>query len=340
MTGTRTATAIAHPNIAFAKYWGKRVGDGNFPAVPSVSVTLRGLSTQTTVAFREGLTGDRMMLDGAVADDAVLARMTAMLDRVRAAASFALFAEVTSANDFPTASGLASSASGFAALALAASRAAGLDWPADKVSDLARRSSASAARSVFGGFVELDAGPVAPTADDSLAARVVARADHLDLAVLVCVTSEGKKSVASTAGMRATAERSPYYATWLAEAPQIAARLKAALVAKDFDALGELTEASTFAMHASAMAAGVLYLRGATIDALAAVRELRGQGVAAYATMDAGPHVKVLVKTGDVPRATAHLAAVQGVLRVLDARPGDGAHIVDGANATAAASAT
>ena len=109
---------------------------------------------------------------------------------------------------------------------------------------------------------------------------------------------------------------------------KIARRLRDALLAGDLEAVGELTEASTFAMHASAMAAGVIYLRGATIDALAAVRELRASGLRAYATMDAGPHVKVLVQASDVERARGHLEAVPGVLRVLDARPGEGARIV------------
>jgi diphosphomevalonate decarboxylase len=147
------------------------------------------------------------------------------------------------------------------------------------------------------------------------------------------VTSEARKSVASTAGMLTTSERSPYYAAWLNEAPKIAMRLREAVLARDFEALGELTEASAFAMHASALAAGVLYLRGATVETLAAVRELRRQGLAAYATMDAGPHVKVLVRADDVPRATAHLVAVPGVLRVIDARPGNGAELVDAASA-------
>ena len=97
------------------------------------------------------------------------------------------WADVDTTNDFPTASGLASSASGFAALARAAVHAAG-DWDAERVSDLARRSSASAARSVFGGFVELDAGPAVPAAGDVLSARAIAPADHLPLVVLVCVT--------------------------------------------------------------------------------------------------------------------------------------------------------
>src|SRR5271165_6731526 len=122
------AVAIAHPNVALSKYWGKRPGGGNLPAVPSLSVTLAGLATRTRVVFDIAFERDRVELDGKLADEPTRARVVELLDRVRSASGDARRAEVTSRNDFPTASGLASSASGFAALALAASSAAGLDW--------------------------------------------------------------------------------------------------------------------------------------------------------------------------------------------------------------------
>jgi diphosphomevalonate decarboxylase len=189
------------------------------------------------------------------------------------------------------------------------------------VSDLARRSSASAARSIFGGFVELDDG----------VARPVAPRDHLPLSVLVCVTTEAPKAIGSTEGMRLTMERSPYARAWLEEAPRLHELLREALLARDFDRVGRLAEASALAMHASAMAAGVVYFSGATLAALDVVRALREGGTSAYATMDAGPHVKVLVRPADAPRVRTVLEAVPGVLRVIEARPGEGARVDDGA---------
>jgi diphosphomevalonate decarboxylase len=306
------ATAVAHPNIALSKYWGKRAGEGNYPAVPSLSVTLRGMATTTRVRF--GAPKDRFVLGGRELDDA---RVFALLERVRRRARSSERAEVISDNDFPTASGLASSASGFAALALAASRAAGLDMDAAQVSELARESSASAARSLFGGYVELDA-----------IARPVAPVDQLDLTVLVCVTSEGQKDTSSSEGMKRTAQSSPYYQAWLEEAPRLHARLKDALLARDLDEVGRLAEGSALAMHASAIAAGVVYWNGATLAALSAVRALRASGVSAYATIDAGPHVKVLLPGPDAKASSEVLSRVPGVLRVLEALPGEGARIV------------
>lgn len=315
---TEWAKAVAHPNIALAKYWGKLARPGNYPAVPSLSVTLAGLATTTAVRFRDDLAADLFTLDGARPRDA--SRVVELLSRVREMSGERRFAEVVSANDFPTASGLASSASGFAALAFAATRAAGLDWGESRVSDLARQSSASAARSVFGGFVELTV-----NADS---AAIVAPPDRLDLRVVVAVTSEDAKGTGSTDGMRRTAEKSPFYAAWLEEAPKSYARLRAALLAKDFGAVGELAEASALAMHASAIAAGTVYFAPATLAALHAVRVLRSKGVAVFATIDAGPHLKALA-LGDADAATvkAHLLTTPGVLRVIDARPGEGARV-------------
>jgi diphosphomevalonate decarboxylase len=323
-----TAIAIAHPNIALAKYWGKTARPGNYPAVPSLSVTLEGMTTTTRVSFDASLDRDRLVLNGAAPGDEAHARASTLLGRVRASTGEKRFATVDSTNDFPTASDLASSASGFAALALAATHAAspGAEIDPAYVSDLARRSSASAARSVFGGFVELAAGNDDP-ATDVLSARQVAPIDHLDLRVLVCVTREGQKAVGSTDGMRRTAASSPYYRAWLDAAPRMFEALRAALLAKDFEQVGTLAEASALAMHASAIAAGIVYFEGATLAVLDAVRTLRASGLSAWATIDAGPHVKVLVRDADSARAREALAAVPGVLRVLYTRPGEGARL-------------
>jgi diphosphomevalonate decarboxylase len=313
----RVAVAIAHPNVALSKYWGKRDGEGNVPAVPSLSVTLGGLTTRTRLAWDPGLREHRFVLDGTTRTRPEAPRVFAFLDRLGRTQGVSACANVDTRNDFPTASGLASSASGFAALALAGIRATGCAWDVAQVADLARQGSASAARSLYGGFVELE----------GTQARAVAPVDHLPLAVLVCVTTEAPKAVGSSEGMRVTMEKSPYARAWLEEAPGLHARLRDALLAKDFARVGELAEASALAMHACAIAAGVVYWSGATLDALAAVRALRASGTPAYATIDAGPHVKVLARPVDAAAVSDAMRRVTGVLRVIDARPGEGAHL-------------
>jgi diphosphomevalonate decarboxylase len=335
------ASATAHPNIALAKYWGKRAGEGNYPAVPSLSVSLAGMQTRTRVAFRKDLACDRFILDEQEEKGRPLTRVTALLDEVRAAAGLTLFAEVTSRNDFPTASGLASSSSGFAALAVAALAAARLgasdsETGRDRASDLARRASVSAARSVLGGFVELDAGPEDPPPGLRLVGRAVpVPASFVDsLRVLVAVAGEGKKATSSTDGMRETASRSPYYASWLQHAPRLCGMLREGLLASDFERVGAIAEGSALAMHASAIAAGVKYWNAVTMDLMAAVLQLRARGTAAYFTIDAGPHVKVLVRERDAELAGTCLRAIPGVTRVLETRPGPGAR-VDGEGGSA-----
>jgi len=149
----------------------------------------------------------------------------------------------------------------------------------------------------------------------------------MPLAVLVCVTTEAPKAVGSTEGMRVTMERSPYARAWLEEAPRLHAQLRAALLARDFARVGELAEASALAMHACAIAAGVVYWNAATLGALAAVRDLRADGTPVYATVDAGPHVKVLARPDDAAAVSEAMRRVSGVLRVIEARPGEGAHL-------------
>jgi len=317
------AIAIAHSNIALAKYWGKADVAGNFPAVPSLSLTLDALLTITRVEFDPTLGADSALLDGEVLTGRPLSRITTLLDRVRERASIGFFAKVESRNEFPTAAGLASSASGFAALALAATRAAGLELPIDEISGMARAASASAARSLYGGWVALRAG--------SPGAERVAAPDHFPVAMLVAVTAAGPKAVGSTEGMTHTRATSPYYATWVNHAPVLFERVRDAVLARDLAALGPAVEQSALMMHASMLAAdpAVIYFLPTTLAVIARVRELRAQGTAAFFTMDAGPHVKVLTQKSAAADVATALGEVAGVKRVIVCRPGPDAYCLD-----------
>jgi len=269
------------------------------------------------------------VLGGKTASEGDHARATMILDRIRRASKEKRFARIESSNDFPTASGLASSASGYAALALAASAAAKAELGIDVVSDLARRGSASAARSLFGGFVELASGATEGPEDEVLAARQVAPESALDVRILACVVTEGAKTSSSRDGMAKTAKESPYFSAWILAEHRFYEEMKTALLAGDLERVGELTEKSTLAMHACAMSAGVVYVKGITLELMDAVRELRKSGLAAWATSDAGPHVKVLVASKDAARARATLEAAPGVLRVIESKPGGPATVVE-----------
>lgn len=327
----RAATAVAHPNVALAKYWGKRDAVLNLPAVGSISVTLAGLSTVTSVRFDPVLRRDELSIGG-LRDVTALERVSRFLDLVRARAGLALRARVESRNDFPTGAGLASSASAFAALALAATRAAGLELPPRELSILARRGSGSASRSLFGGLVEWHRGERADGLD-SFAEQLLPE-DAWPLAVLVAVTSGAPKPVSSTAGMELTRLTSPFWTAWVERAPAELAAMRDAVAARDLARVGELAEHSCLAMHAVAMSArpGLVYWNAATVAAMHAVRELRRGGVEAYFTIDAGPQVKVLAAPGDAGRVREALGTVPGVERVVDSGPGPAARLVDDAD--------
>ena len=324
----RAARAVAHTNIALVKYWGKRPGepDQNLPAVGSLSLTLERLRSDTRVRPAER---DSFTLDGA-ADPGAAAKVARHLDRVwRAAHSGPRPAcAVTSENHLPTAAGLASSASGFAALTLAAAAAFDLDL-ADRgaLSALARRGSGSAARSLWGGFVRLDRGERPDGAD--CRARPLFPADHWDLRLLVVHTAKGTKPVGSTDGMQRSADTSPYYPAWVATSQADLDAGERALAARDLAALGAVMEHSCFKMHACMLATvpPLLYWNGTTLAALHEVQEARRAGLEAYVTSDAGPHVKVLCRPEDAPVLAARLAAVPGVHTVDTLAPGPDASV-------------
>ena len=325
MVGAET-TARANINVALVKYWGKRDTALNLPATGSISLTLDGLGAEARVGFGAG-EADWLEVDGVPAAGNEAARLARFLDVVRDGAGRRERARVTMRSRVPRGVGLASSAAAFAALALAASRAAGVVLDPPALSALARRGSGSAARSIFGGFVEWHRGTRADGAD-SVAEPLLAP-EAWDVRVVVAVTSTTPKAIPSREGMTRAAA-SPFYPAWLAGADADLVAARAAISARDLEALGLLAEHSALKMHAVGLAARppLLYWRGATVDCLHRVWALRAEGVAAFFTIDAGPQVKVLCPPGAAPRVAAALTDVGGVERVLTCGPGGGAEVV------------
>jgi diphosphomevalonate decarboxylase len=321
------AVAVAHANIALAKYWGKADQGKNLPAVPSLSLTLDALKTRTVVEFDAALAEDEVSLDGRPARDKERKRVVGMLDEVRALSGRKERARVVSANSFPTAAGLASSASGFAALALASTRAAGLDTSVPALSAMARAASVSAARSLYGGYVVLPA--------RAEHAEPLVPGSHFPLAMVVALTRAGEKAVGSTEGMIRTAKTSPYYPGWVDHAPKLFERIKHAVLERDLAALGPAIEASALAMHASMFASDppIVYFSPVTVAVMERVRELRASGLLAFFTMDAGPHVKVVTAPGNAEAVAKALSEVPGVLEVIRCAPGPDASVEAGAGA-------
>ncbi|WP_225101875.1 diphosphomevalonate decarboxylase [Streptomyces sp. CoH27] len=327
------ATAVAHPNIALIKYWGKRDEKLVLPRTDSLSMTLDIFPTTTTVRLAPRAGQDTVTFNGRPATGEALRRIVAFLDLVRDRAGAAERAVVDTENTVPTGAGLASSASGFAALAAAAAAAYGLGLDATALSRLARRGSGSASRSVFGGFAVWHAGSGTPEEADlgSYAEPVPAAGLDLDPALVIAVVDAGPKAVSSREAMRRTVDTSPLFEPWAVSSKDDLTQMRAALLAGDLEAVGEIAERNALGMHATMLAArpAVRYLAPATLRVLDSVQQLRRDGLLAYVTMDAGPNVKVLCRRVDVERVAAVVrgAAAGGAVHI--ARPGPGTRLLN-----------
>jgi diphosphomevalonate decarboxylase len=328
-------TYEAPPNIALVKYWGVRDPELALPYNSSISVTLDHLRSRTTVGFSADLPQDRVELNGAVATGGPRDGVVRFLERVRALAGIEAHATVVSANNFPTASGLASSASGFAALAGAATLAAGLELSPRALSQLARFGSGSASRSIFAGFVEWQAGTRSDGQD--CYARPLEPPDHwpelVDLVLLVA--GAPVKEVRSKDAMRTTVATSPYFAERQRELPERIRKIRRAIARRDPDRLFPLVmeECDSFRRACETTEPELDYLTDTSrtiLDAVVALNRSAGHAVAAY-THDAGAHVHVFTLERHLPRIRRTLAAIDGVERTLVVRPGPGARRADGA---------
>ena len=320
--------ARACANIALVKYWGK-ADDGplNIPAVGSISITLDALWTDTEVQFDGSLASDRLTLNGHNHPEQ-LDRVRRCLDLLRTRAGVELAARVTSRNNFPTGAGLASSASGYAALTAAAARALNLMLTSRELSVVARQGSGSAARSIFGGFVEMRAGNLADGSDSY--AEPLMPAGDWPLECVVAVTAREQKHVSSRAGMTRSAATSPYFRAWVDSSRADLTQGRRAILTRDFEALADVAERNCLSMHGAAMATRppLLYFNAATIACLQAVRELRRSAVPVFFTIDAGPQLKAVCEPGASATVREALQSVPGVVDVLESVLGPGIEAV------------
>jgi diphosphomevalonate decarboxylase len=319
-------TAEAHPNIAFIKYWGNRDDTLRLPSNGSISMNLAELVTRTTVEFDSTLKEDCLLLNGRPAEVLQAQRVSAFLDLVRQKASLSQFARVVTENNFPAGSGIASSASAFAALAVAASKAAGLSLSEREISTLARRGSGSASRSIPAGFVEWFAG----TEDVSSFAQSFAQPDHWDLVDLVAVLDSSHKKTGSTAGHR-LAVTSPLQAGRVADTPRRLDICRKAVLERDFSALATIIEQDCLMMHGVMMTSNpvLFYWLPATLQLTEMVPDWRMNGLPVAFTIDAGPNVHLIAPAESVSTLRSELHRLPAVQDLFITHPGGGAHLVE-----------
>jgi diphosphomevalonate decarboxylase len=316
------ATAVARANIALTKYWGQEDPERNLPMNDSVSMTLDGLETRTTVLFEAQRERDEVRIGGERPPGPARERVVEHLDRLRAVAGEDAGARVESVNSFPASAGLASSASGFAALTVAAGRALGLTSDPGELSRLARYGSGSASRSLFGGFARWRTGD-----DESSRAEQIAGPDQWDLRDVILLLDRDPKDVGSSEGHE-LAHTSPLLEGRLEAVGGWTEDVVEAVRKRDVDALGKPVEADAMAMHAVMMTSdpSLLYWSPGTISAIDAVRSWREEGLSCWFTIDAGPNLHVICEAEEADEVARRAREGLGLDEedVLVAAPGEG----------------
>lgn len=316
-------TATAPSNIAFVKYWGKKNDALRLPSNGSISMNLSSLFTKTTVNFLNTLKSDDVTVDG-VKDTS--GRASAHLDRIRKLAGISSYAKVVSINSFPASTGLSSSASGFAALTVAAAAAAGLNLQERELSILARQGSGSACRSIPSGFVEWFDGD---TSESSYSASL-APPSYWDIADVVAIVSNEKKEVATTEGQTRTGS-SIFFPTRLQHMKEKINRCKVLLEQKNIEEFGLFIEEEALEMHAVMLTSRppLMYWLPTTVQLMREVKRWRSEGLMVYFTINTGQDVHLICRQKDSQKVAEKLKSIKEVKRVIANTPGEGARLTE-----------
>lgn len=320
------ATAIAHPNIAFIKYWGNANDDLRLPVNSSISMNLDGLVTETTVTWDDSLKSDTLKLNGKQESGAPLERVTNHMNRIRQRLELSTFAAIESSNNFPTGTGIASSASAFAALTIAACAAANANLSEKELSTIARTGSGSASRSIPAGFVEWYA---ADTHEESYA-ETVAAPDYWDLVDVIAIVSDEHKKTGSQAG-HPVAKTSDLQDARVAGAQKRLDTVRQAILDHNFSTFAEIVELDSNLMHAVMMTGNpaLFYWKPITLTIMELVREWREEGLSVCYTLDAGPNVHCICIRKDAEIVRERLSKLSGILDIKLAGTGGAAQLID-----------
>ncbi|MCP4633690.1 MAG: diphosphomevalonate decarboxylase [candidate division Zixibacteria bacterium] len=318
----RRVISRAHSNIALIKYWGKRSGEGNLPATPSISLGLRELTTETEIQ-KQTSGKDKIIINNTAASGESYKNLVRYLDYCRETGLISGPLRITSNNNFPTQAGLASSASGYAALATALSGFSEKKLSLTKLSHLARKGSGSAARSITGGLSAFPTG-------NNPAARLLLAPEKIPWGMVVVVVDSQSKAISSREGMEHSRLTSPYYKNWIKQADADYKSMLKAINTEDFTAIGELSEANALAMHCCMIASrpSLIYWNNTTVDIINSVKGWRKDGLEVYFTIDAGPNVILMGNKEDLAKIAQRAERVKGVTTVIPSIPGGQAEIL------------
>lgn len=319
------AKVKANSNIALVKYWGKKDEELIIPYNDSISLTLDKFYTITEVEKIDGQ-NDIFYLDNQLQDEKETSKMTSFVNLFRNLSNDNSRVKITSNNYFPTAAGLASSASGFAALAGALDQVFETKLSKRQLSQMARRGSGSASRSIYGGLVQWHRGD----SDDNSYAEKIDEANW-DIGMIAVVINKKKKKVLSRAGMKQTVETCPFYDSWVKTAEEDIEKMQNAIKEQDINKVGQIAEFSALKMHATMMATkpSIIYMEEKSLQVIDVVKELRQEGLTCYFTMDAGPNVKIITDSKNKDQIIARIKEVISEDRIIYSGPGQDLEILE-----------
>ncbi len=315
----KKSTAIAHPNIAFIKYWGKKDENLRIPFNNSISMNLGNLYTKTTVEFGD-FNEDIVIIDKKIVNGNSRERIIRHIDRFRKLANANLKAKIVSENNFPASCGIASSASGFAALTLACNDALNLNLKEKELSILSRLGSGSACRSIPSGFTEWLAG----TGNDDSYAVTIAPPEHFEIYDLIVIVKKEEKEISSTEGMK---KFNPYFYARLAEINENLNFVRKGIIEKNLEMVGTYAEKDCISMHTVMMNSGLFYWEPETLRIIKEVKNLRKNGIECYFTIDAGPNVHILCLSDNKETIKNNFKRFN--FEIIESKPGGKARIVD-----------
>jgi len=329
------SSAVAHPNIALIKYWGRSLKHDwqlNLPLNDTVSMTKQGvsheqnLSTRTTIEFSDDYSADRAFLHGVELTGRAIERILRVVNPLRALANLDLKFRMMSVNDFPTQAGLASSASAFAALAMATADALQLNLSGEELSKIARLGSGSAARSIHGGFVYLHRGQAHETAY----AEQICEPTCFAMRAVIVIVDDSPKKITSDVGHQLS-HTSPFDEIRIAKSQQQAAQIRSAILNDDFGTVGKIAEANCLYMHAVMITSepALFYWSPATFRVIQAIQQLRQDGLECYFTIDAGPNVHCLCRPTDMAEIQEALTQIEGVKKTILVEPGSASYAME-----------
>jgi len=309
--------ARAHVNFALIKYWGKKNEKLRLPFQASLSFTIDKLFTDTKVTVNKDLIKDKITING-ISDERLNKRVIQHLNLIRSKYNIKDYVEVTSVNNVPTSAGLASSASSFAALTLAATKAFNLNLSKEELSRLSRYASGSASRSIFGNFAIWDVG------DDKTSIARPIDINWPEFKIIVLMIDKSKKPASSTDAMKESVENKLLYDEWVKQSKIDLDKMLIALNNKDIKSVGEIAEKNANHMHDLIESTGITYKTKESLKAIDKIHELRTKGVLAYYTMDAGPNIKIITIDSEVNKIVDYFNEYETIV----CSKGKDAHIV------------